>query len=47
MGALLQTATSNVQTATTFAIIVALSVVGLLLYFLAVGLRRALIRWED
>jgi NitT/TauT family transport system permease protein len=47
MGVLLQTATSNVQTATTFAIIVALSVVGLVLYFCAILLRRLLIRWED
>jgi len=47
MGVLLQTSTSNVQAATTFAIIVALSIVGLLLYFMAVGLRRILIRWED
>ena len=46
MGALLQSATTNVQAGLTFAIIVALAVVGLLMYWGAVALKRAVMRWE-
>ena len=46
MGSLILTATANLQVATTFAMIVALSAVGLILYWGSVLLQRRVIRWK-
>lgn len=47
MGVLLQTATANIQTSTTFAIIVVLSIVGLVLYWMALFVQRAVLAWQQ
>lgn len=47
MGALILTATANIQVGLTFAIIVALSVVGLVLYWGAVALKSRVIHWKS
>lgn len=47
MGQRLQTATTYLQTSTTFAIVIVLSVTGLVLYGAAVALQRIVIRWEE
>jgi NitT/TauT family transport system permease protein len=47
MGTLLQTSTINIQAGLTFAIIVVLSVVGLILYWGAIALRNRVIHWEN
>jgi NitT/TauT family transport system permease protein len=46
VGVLLENSTASVQASVTFAIIVALSVVGLLMYWLAALLRDLVIRWD-
>lgn len=46
MGYLLLTSTTNVEAALTFAVIVALSVVGLVLYFGATLFRNRLLHWQ-
>ena len=46
MGSLILTATANLQVGLTFAIIVALSIVGLVLYWGAVMLRNRVIHWK-
>jgi NitT/TauT family transport system permease protein len=46
MGQLILNATANVQVALTFAIIVALSIVGLLLYGMAMAIRAKIVRWK-
>jgi len=47
IGSLILTATANIQVALTFALIVALSVVGLVLYWGAVALKSRLIHWKN
>lgn len=47
MGELLTTATASVQASLTFAVIVALSVVGLAMYAIAVKLRDFVLRWDS
>jgi NitT/TauT family transport system permease protein len=46
MGTLLQTATFNVDSDLMFAVVVILALVGLILYWLSLWLRAAVIRWE-
>jgi ABC-type nitrate/sulfonate/bicarbonate transport system permease component len=46
MGSLLQTAMQNIDASYTFAIVVVLAVVGLLLSLAGRNLRHALIRWD-
>ncbi len=46
MGSLILTATANIQVGLTFAIIVALSIVGLVLYWGAVALKIRIIHWK-
>ena len=47
MGELLQNSTTYVQTSTTFAIVVVLSVLGLLLYGAAIAIKKVVLRWEE
>lgn len=47
IGSLILTATANLQVATTFAIIAALSTVGLILYWGTVYLQRRIIHWKN
>lgn len=47
MGSLILTATANLQVAMTFAMIVALSAVGLILYWGSVFLQRRIIHWKN
>lgn len=47
IGSLILTATANLQVATTFAIIAALSAVGLILYWGTVYLQRRIIHWKN
>ncbi|WP_375481076.1 ABC transporter permease [uncultured Jatrophihabitans sp.] len=47
MGQLLQNSTTYVQTSTTFAIVVILSVLGLMLYGAAIAIKKVVLRWEE